>query len=238
MTSFRVMVAAAGALAALVTTAAPASADTAISNGQTYTVTMTSIEGATDDLQGHWNARFAELSAGDPAVAAAFNSASRAAAQDQIDDIKAVATEGWQWNFEATGQVTVRSIAVAQAIVGTSYYGASPTVHVGTVVIDSRTARPIMLTDLFTDDQAALDRLSEQTKRLLIEERGFQEPAPDGPGTEPKAENFANWIPTVEGLEIHFDPYQFGPRLAEVITVQWSALANLLTPEMAAFAQG
>ena len=87
------------------------------------------------------------------------------------------------------------------------------------MVIDSRSADPIMLTDLFTDEQAGLNRLSELT------------------GAEPRAENFVNWLPTTEGLEIHFAPYQFGIALPETKTVVWTALADVLAPAMAGISQ-
>ena len=32
----------------------------------------------------------------------------------------------------------------------------------------------------------------------------------DLPGAEPRAENFANWLPTATGMEIHLADYQFG----------------------------
>ena len=199
--------------------AAPAAAEPGVSSGKTYSLKMTSIEGATTDRLGHWDAKIAELSVGDPAVVEAFNHASRIAATEQIDKVKAESNPGEQWNFESYGQVTFRSIAVAQLILGTHYYGVHPTSYISTVVIDSRSADPIMLADLFTDPQAGLHRLSELT------------------GAEPRAENFVNWIPTAGGLEIHFAPYQFGIALPETKTVSWPALADLLAPVMTGITQ-
>ena len=46
-----------------------------------------------------------------------------------------------------------------------------------------------------------------------------------------------NWIPTAEGLEIHFTPYQFGIALPEATTVSWAALADLLAPVMTGITQ-
>ncbi len=212
-----VMVAAAAAVA--VSTAAPAAAQSGVSNGKTYVVTTKSIDGATTDRLGAWHANIDELSGGDPAVVEAVNHASGVAAQAQIDDAKAESIEGEQWKFEASGQVTFRSTAVAELIVGTHYYGVHPTSYVSTVVIDSRSARPVTITELFTDGQAGLHRLSELT------------------GAEPRAENFDNWIPTAEGLEIHFVPYQFGIALPETKTVPWTALADLIAPAMTGIMQ-
>lgn len=206
-------------VSAVVWLASPAAAETGVSNDRTYSVETTSIDGATTDRMGNWDARIVELAEGDSAVVEAFNHASRTSALEQIDRAKAESNPGEQWNFESHGQVAFRSIAVGQLIVGTHYYGAHPTSYISTVVIDSRSADPIMLTDLFTDDQAGLDRLSELT------------------GAEPRAENFANWIPTAEGLEIHFAPYQFGIALPETKTVSWAALADLLAPVMAGITQ-
>ncbi len=194
--------------------AAPAAAETGVSNGKTYSVTTTPIDDATPDRFGQWDAEVAELSGGDPAVVEAFNHASRTSVQGQIDKAKAGVNAGEEWSFESNGQVTFRSIAVAQLILGTQYYGAHPTSFISTVVIDTRSADPIALTDIFSDEGAGLNRLSELT------------------GASPRAENFANWIPTADGLEIHFAPYQFGIALPDTKVVPWATLADLLTPAM------
>jgi hypothetical protein len=76
-----------------------------------------------------------------------------------------------------------------------------------------------MLVDLFADAQARLNRLSELT------------------ATEPRADNFVNWIPTAEGLEIQSAPYQFGSALPETKTVSWASLADLPAPVMTGITQ-
>jgi hypothetical protein len=210
---------AAGLAVLSVSLAAPAAAETGVSSGKLYSVRMTSLAGATTDRLGTWDAKIADLSGGDPAVSEAVNQAGGAAAQEQIDRAKSESNVGEQWSFDSNGQVTFRSIAVAELILGTHYYGAHPTSYISTVVIDSRSADPIMLADLFTDEQAGLHRLSGLT------------------GAEPRAENFVNWIPTAEGLEIHFAPYQFGIALPETKTVPWAALTDLLAPVMTGITQ-
>jgi hypothetical protein len=42
-------------------------------------------------------------------------------------------------------------------ILGANHYGADPTSYIGTVVMDSRNAHPIMLVGLFTDAQAEVN---------------------------------------------------------------------------------
>jgi hypothetical protein len=49
--------------------------------------------------------------------------------------------------------------------------------------------------------------------------------------------NFANWIPTAAGIELHFTDGQFGHGLP-VITVPWSTVADVLAPDMTALARG
>lgn len=223
----RALVAAVAGILAAFGWAAPAVADP-----QTYSVAITTIEGSTDDHLGNWRIKIGEISGGDPAVVSAFNNATRAAAQKQVEDLKEVAGPGREWNLEIQGNVTFRGPAIAQLVIGTSYYGAVPTVTPTAIVLDSRTAQPITLADLFTDEQAGLQRLSEQTDLQFGRTHSYRE------GWAPNRENFANWIPTADGMEIRFAPYQFGVRMAETITVPWSALSDLLAPDMAALAHG
>lgn len=128
--------------------------------------------------------------------------------------------------------MTFRGDAIAQLVISTAYYGAVPTITPTAIVFDSRTAQPITLADLFADEQAGLQRLSEQTDLQFGKTHSYRE------GWAPKPENFANWIPTADGMEIHFAPYQFGVRTADTITVPWSALTDLLAPDMMGVVQG
>ncbi|MGZ8748198.1 MAG: DUF3298 domain-containing protein [Mycobacterium sp.] len=134
-----------------------------------------------------------------------------------------------------TGHVSFQGIAVAQIIYGSLGFGAHPTSYIGTIVIDTRSTDPIMLTDLFVDPQAGLNRLAEQTRSILAAD-GLEVGA-DEPGIAPVAENFANRIPTREGLEFHFSEYQFGPRLPAVVTVPWTALTPMMAPALADIAR-
>ena len=106
----RAGVAAATPAAAVAISAAPA-AQTGTSNGRTYSVTTPTIDGATADRLGNWDARIDLLSGGDPAVVEAFNHAGRIAAQEQVDGAKAESNPGEQWRFESNDHVTFRSIA-------------------------------------------------------------------------------------------------------------------------------
>lgn len=213
-----------------------------VSNGKDYTVTMMPIDGATPDGAGRWHALPGQLSGGDPAVAEAFNKSSEASAHQQVDQASSDADGVRGWSFEVKSAVTFRPTAIGEVLSGASYTkgAAHPTNYVSTVVIDSRTAHPIALGDLFTEEQSGLDRLSEQTKLTwpkVYGPGGDGAPMPDEPGNRALPQNFANWIPTAAGMELHFADGQFGHGLP-VITVPWSALSDLLAPGMKALAQG
>jgi hypothetical protein len=135
----------------------------------------------------------------------------------QVDRATADTREGTtSWHLESSGQVTFRRVAIAQLINGILGYGAHPSNYIGTVVIDSRTAKPITLADLFSDEQAGLQRLSEQTKLDVA----------------PIEASFANWIPTADGVEIHFAGDRPGVEQPRVITVESPALNDVLAPGM------
>ncbi|WP_074330616.1 hypothetical protein [Mycobacteroides abscessus] len=55
---------------------------------------------------------------------------------------------------------------------------------------------------MFTNEQDGLNRLSEKAGAILW--------LKGETGLEPIEKNFANWIPTVTGLEVHFADYQLG----------------------------
>lgn len=204
-----------------------------------YTVTTTAMDGQTPDNVGHWKVQVGQLAGGTASVVEVFNKASDAAARRQIDSARHDAgpgpyPPGWQWTIESKSAVTIRPAAIAEVITGV-YYGkgaAHPVNYVNTVVVDSRAAKPITLADLFINEQDGLKRLSQQTKSI-----GFGDgPIPDQPGDAPTEQNFANWIPTAQGMQLHFADYQFFHG-TPVITVPWSALTDVLAPTMMGLSQ-
>lgn len=221
--------------------APPATAEptSGVSNDQKYSVTRSTAGDATADGTGRWTLVVDTITGGDPRVAGAFNDAVHASANGQLDPVKNGAGTDGTWTFETTPQIYFGGASVSELISGLYVHvpSAHPNSYVSTVVIDSRTAKPITLADLFTDKQAGLNRLSEQTKALLPAVSGVgPTPMPDEPGNAPTEENFANWIPTPAGLEIHFNDYQFFHG-TPTITVPWSALDGLLAPGMDALRQ-
>lgn len=222
------------------TPAEPNAGQSGVSNDKNYNITMAAIDGATPDGAGHWHAGAGQLSGGDPAVAEAFNKASDASARAQIDQARSDADGVRSWNLEVKSAVTFRPTAVGEVLTGVYYAdrAAHPIDYVNTVVIDSRTASPITLKDLFVNEQDGLNRLSEQTKAIWPKVYGHGDgPMPDEPGNRPVEANFANWIPTAAGIELHFRDGQLGHG-SPVITVPWSALSDVLAADMKALTQG
>jgi hypothetical protein len=209
-------------------------AQTGSSNGQTYTVTISTNDARVAD-PGSWHTETAQLNGGDPAVTAAFNKASEASTRQQVERAIADNVGVPNWNLREHPDVKFRPTAIGAVLVGVYYadHAAHPVNYVSTIVIDSRTARPITLNTLFTNESDGLARLSAQTK--LIFPTKYGNPTADLPGAEPREENFANWVPTATGMEIHFADYQFGHGLP-VITVPWTTLADVLAPDMTALA--
>jgi hypothetical protein len=213
------------------------------SNGQSYFGVFINSDGAPSDGHGHWHTRIAEITkrntSGDPAVIAAFNSAIDSAAQGLIDQVCAEAATTASWNLDVKSYPTVkfRPSAITEVIHGIFFAtgAAHPVRYVRTVVVDSRTAKHITLNTLFSNESRGLQRLSEQTKLIwpTIYGHGSSEPMPDQPGNLPREANFANWVPTAAGMEIHFADDQLGPGLP-VITVPWPALSDVLAPDMTA----
>ena len=210
-----------------------------VSNGQTYTVAPSSSGDATSDGKGRWTLVVDTISGGDSRVADAFNQAVHASAAQQLDPVRRDADPDGTWSFDTKPQIFFGGASASELISGLYSHvpAAHPVNYVSTVVIDSRSGTPITLKDLFGDEQAGLKRLSEQTKLLLPAVMGTgATPMPDEQGNAPIEANFANWIPTAQGLEIHFADYQFAHGLP-VITVPWSAVDDLLAPGMAALRQ-
>lgn len=211
--------------AASATTTIPVSPQTGQSSSQSYTVHYTDIDGATSDSAGQWTTRAGLVDGGNPQVAGAFNAASRNSVNNLIDTVRDQAHAD-KWTFDAHSAVSFQPVAISQVTTG-SYYAAQaahPADYLTTIVIDSRDARPITLGRLFSDEAAGLNRLSETIRQIQ---------QVDSAGNAPTEQNFANWIPTADGMEIHFSDYQSGHGLP-VFTVPWSALAEVLAPDMRA----
>ncbi|MFF2551201.1 DUF3298 domain-containing protein [Nocardia sp. NPDC058058] len=172
-----------------------------------------------------WDVRYYELDGSD-AVTTAFNRASRSSAQTNLRSSGLVETgDGSCVARVEPRRIEFRPTAIGEVLAGNWY--CAPAAHynntVSTIVIDSRTAEPITLADLFTDVQAGLRRLSDQ----VVERVGVPATLP---GVRPVEANFGNWIPAESGMVLFFPDYQLGGFGMRSVTIPWSALADLIAP--------
>ncbi|MFD4291682.1 RsiV family protein [Rhodococcus sp. NPDC058532] len=196
-----------------------------------YLATTAQVTGDTGRVR--YDVTVPQVEGGDPEVAAEFNESIRAALQDQIDG-----SAGERFTLESRPESGVAHIGsrVLSGLLVTSWNadppGAHPTPVVATVVIDADNAQPITLTTLFPDLQAGLNRLSEESARLLPATAAGADF--ERSGIEPTRQNFANWLATPAGMEIHFTDYQVGPHAIGLVqvTVPWERLRDVMAPAM------
>jgi len=217
------------------TTIAPATgtagAEATTPESMPYTETELRVDGSTGRVT--YDVVIPQIEGGNSAVTAEFNESMRAALQDQIDSS---GTDAFTLSSQEH-QVAHIGEHVISGLLVTSWNadppGAHPTPIVATVVVNADTAAPITLADLFPDLDAGLRRLSEHCATLLPATAAG--PEFDRTGIEPVVKNFANWLATPAGMEIHFDDYQVGPHAVGLVTVTvpWDVLGDVVDPQLA-----
>ncbi len=113
--------------------------------------------------------------------------------------------------------------------------GAHPNHWPVTWVFDMTDGHVVTLSDVFTDEVAALATITPMVREVLQQSLGeMAVPSMLEPGTTPQAENYADFILNTEGIAFFFAPYQVAPYAAgqQVVTIPWERVADLLTPAM------
>ena len=217
------------------TTAAPATATggtAATTTSAAYAATTVPVSGARGPLT--YDVALPQLSGGDPAMAQAFNDAMHASLQDDIDRYGNDPTGGTTPATLTDARTAVTHIGsrVVSGLLQTALDtgGAHPFVSDGTVVIDLGDGSPITLGALFGDEQAGLQRLSEQVAPLIAAQQPGLQVLPEG--IAPTEANYASWQATPEGMQIVFGDYRIGPRGVVAVTVPWSALTDVVDPDV------
>lgn len=131
-----------------------------------------------------------------------------------VDDVKSEVTHVGAGSVSG---VLILNIFVEQA--------AHPFNEVATTVVDARTADPISISALFTDETVGLTALVDAIKAEMAgDERLADQPPPDA-----TPEALSRWVADDDGLEIFIpvahvlgDYYEVG--------VEWDALAHVLAP--------
>ncbi|MFA4081385.1 DUF3298 domain-containing protein [Mycobacteroides salmoniphilum] len=204
-----------------------------VSNGVSYGVVSDDIVGTSWNGLGNWSVRYQRIDGGNPDVTAAINDAIDNVTREQVQTYEWRPSTTHHWTFDSVGTLSFRPITISALFTG-EYNTDLPNMPfhtVSTQVFDSRSGIPITWDNLFRDKSAGLTRLSEQTAVILP--TTYPPPRPGawryGGGMAPIDINFKYWIPTTQGIELHFPDFQFGRGL-KVITVPWAKVADLLTP--------
>ena len=227
-------------VAASIGWATPATAESGVSNGINYTVTTTVLDGSTPDGMARWRADIVPTrrrrSGGRRRVQQRRpRLGSRADRQVPVIQVGEMefdlrsnrSGDLSQHRDRTTDSHRHRLVGSASAELGQhgrDRHAHRPADHAG---------RPLR------QRAGRANRLSDQAKVLIADQYGELPTEILDRGTAPVTENFADWIPTAAGMEIHFEEYQFdGPPFARVITVPWPALTDVLAPDMSGLAQG
>lgn len=214
---------------------ASVSADTT-SNGVTYAVIPDVRAGVSPQGPGEWTVNYEKVAGGVPAVTDPINRILDDEANGQVWLFAASASKSSPWTFRSQGRLLFRPMTISALFIG-QYHAIElpnmPVDAVATRVFDSRSGIQIVWDNLFVDRQAGLARLSELTKKILP--AAYPTPplggwAEYGVGMAPLERNFRFWIPTAQGIELHFPEGQFG-REVRTITVPWPAVTDLIAPE-------
>jgi hypothetical protein len=192
------------------------------------------ITGNSPDGLGTWSVQYQRIDGGNPDIASVINEGIDAEAMRQVQQNTWDGSTKHHWTFDATGTAAVRPITVSELFVG-QYNTDEPNMPlptVATIVLDSRSGTRIIWDNLFRDKIAGLTRLSEQTEAILPTVYAPPHPAEwhSSGALAPIDINFKYWIPTAQGIELHFPDNQFGRGL-KVITVPWAKVEDLIAPE-------
>lgn len=214
----------------------PAARADTTSGGVTYAVVPDVRAGVSPQGPGEWTVNYEKVAGGGTAVTDAINRILDDEANGQVWLYAASASKSSPWTFRSQGRLLFRPMTISALFTGR--YDATelpnmPVDAVATRVFDSRSGVQIVWDNLFVDGQAGLVRLSELTKKILP--AAYPTPplggwAEYGNGMAPLKRNFEFWIPTTDGIELHFRDGQFGRGL-HTITIPWPAVADLIAPQ-------
>jgi hypothetical protein len=192
------------------------------------------ISGTSPDQLGTWTVHYQRVDGGDPALAGQINDRLDAEATREVQQATWDGSTRRPWTFDADGTLQVGPMTVSEVFVGqyNTNEAHMPIQSVASIVCDSRSGVPITWDNLFVDKQAGLTRLGDATAAALADV------APPDHVRDSRRQgqfapvdiNFKAWIPTAQGIELHFPEFQFGGAL-KVVTVPWATVADQIRPE-------
>ncbi|OXR44716.1 hypothetical protein B7C42_03510 [Nocardia cerradoensis] len=167
-----------------------------------------------------------QLEAGDQAVRDRFNSAMRASLADLSGGAANGALHAARLRCGETSRVTRIGAHVVAGVLITDHTwegGPHPVNQIGTVVIDTGTAQPVMLPTALRDPGQAWGALATAAQSLV--------PA-DGPTLfthTPGADDFAAWVPAPAGLTVYF-PVAHARGDYYPVQLPWNRIRDLFDP--------
>lgn len=204
-----------------------------VPNELSFTAVPGVVAGTSPDGLGTWSVHYQRIDGANPDTAAAINAGIDAEAMGQVQHQTWDASTRRPWTFDAGGTACFRPMTISELFIG-QYNTDEPNMPirtVATVVFDNRSGILITWDNLFRDKSAGLTRLSEQTAAILPTVYPQRHPGEwQQSAFAPIDINFKYWIPTAQGIELHFPDYQFGRGL-KVITVPWARVEDLVAPD-------
>ncbi|MEE4023864.1 hypothetical protein V1Y59_12310 [Gordonia sp. PKS22-38] len=214
----------------LQTTSMPISAPDGAASPQSSAPAATAYQPALVHVNGNrgstrFDADLPQVRGGRDDVRDRFNDGMRIAFDDIISSYVATTVgDGSLLGDERSRVTTITDGVVAGVLILNTYSdgAAHPNNHVATITIDAEDARPIRLTDVFTDPAAAAAVLAQAVTR--IDSRVDY--------VAPEVNTFLNWVPLAEGFHTYVPvAHALGDWLP--VTVPWDDITDLLRPGMA-----
>ncbi|MET9325238.1 hypothetical protein [Tsukamurella sp. NPDC003166] len=175
-----------------------------------------------------YDVRVPTLAGGSAAVTARFNASMRASLADLTNALtkhdSVTLVDGRLVNGERSRVTHIGSRVVA-GILLTNFYAARaahPNNDIGTVVIDTATAQPILLSQVFPTPAGQAKLLS------LISARTY---GPVKPFAEDFTRDLANWVPSPAGITVYAGVGHVAGDYG-AFTVPWSELKDVVAPAM------
>ncbi len=168
------------------------------------------------------NVQLPQVTGGSADVRDRFNQGMRTA----LDDLAGRATDTTIEDGELVENERSRVTTITPHVVASVaifYWNAEGAAHpnngVATIAVNADTAEPILLTDVFSDQHTAAQRLATKVTQIN----------PDVVPFDQSVDNFLNWVPTPNGFRVYVPVIHakgdFWP-----VTVPWDEISDLMTP--------
>jgi hypothetical protein len=201
---------------------APSSSASATAQAGTFQATLLPVQethGTTSI-----NVKLPQVTGEPAAVRDRFNNGMRTALDQFVTPDSDTTVDDGGLAQDEKSRVTTNTPHVLAGVAIFNWYtkgAAHPNNSVATIAINVDSAQPILLTDVFSDQQAAADRLSTAVTQIN----------PDVAPVDPRTDNFLNWVPLPEGFHVYVPvSHVMGDYFP--VTVPWDRISDLMTPAM------